>query len=90
MHRVKLEQFGEEIVIALPATLLGEFGLSPGDEMDLVTSEAGVTLKPMDPTHMRAVRLARGFMDRYPDAMRKLSTGTGKVTSPGSSDDPQK
>jgi hypothetical protein len=90
MHRVKLEQIGDQVAIALPATLLEEFGLSLGDEMELVTSEAGVTLKPVDSSHMRAVRMARGFMDRYPDAMRELSTGAGKVTPPGSSDEPQK
>lgn len=48
MHRVKLEQIGDQVAIALPATLLEEFGLSLGDEMELVTSEAGVTLKPVD------------------------------------------
>lgn len=33
MQRLKLEQLGDEIVIALPTNLLEEFGLKLGDSM---------------------------------------------------------
>ena len=73
MYKVTIEAVGQECGIALPKELLDELGLKPGDEVDIVETNRGLELRPRDPTHMKAVRSAKAFMDRYQKAMRDLS-----------------
>jgi putative addiction module antidote len=50
-----------------------ELGLGEGDKVYAVRTPNGFELLPYDADFGKAVKTARGFMRRYPKAMKKLS-----------------
>jgi putative addiction module antidote len=50
-----------------------ELGLSEGDPVFIVRTPNGFEVTPYDANFDRAVDAARGFMRKYPNAMKKLA-----------------
>ncbi len=50
-----------------------ELGLGEGDKVYAVRTPRGFELTPYDAGFDRAVETARGFMRKYPNAMKKLA-----------------
>jgi bifunctional DNA-binding transcriptional regulator/antitoxin component of YhaV-PrlF toxin-antitoxin module len=50
-----------------------ELGLSEGDKMYVVRTPKGFELMPYDAEFGKAVETARGFLRKYPKAMKILS-----------------
>jgi putative addiction module antidote len=50
-----------------------EMGLREGDKVYAVRTPRGFELTPFDAGFDKAVETARGFMRKYPNAMRKLA-----------------
>jgi hypothetical protein len=50
-----------------------ELGLSEGDKVQVVRTPKGFELMPYDADFGNAVETARGFMQKYPKAMKTLS-----------------
>jgi len=50
-----------------------ELGLGEGDRLFAVRTSRGVELTPYDPDFEKAIESARGFMRKYPNAMKKLA-----------------
>jgi putative addiction module antidote len=50
-----------------------DLGLSEGDKVFAVRTPRGFELTPYDPNFDKALETARGFMGKYPNAMKKLA-----------------
>jgi putative addiction module antidote len=50
-----------------------ELGLGEGDKLFAVRTPKGLELTPYDPDFDKAMETARGFMRKYPNAMKKLA-----------------
>ena len=53
--------------------LAKELGLGEGDKVYAVRTPRGFELTPYDANFDKAVETARGFMRKYPNAMKKLA-----------------
>lgn len=71
---LQLRKIGNSIGLILPRDMLARLNLSEGDKLHVVEqSERGLNLSPYDPTHARALELARKAMKRYADTFRELA-----------------
>lgn len=50
-----------------------DLGLGEGDKVFAVRTPRGFELTPYDADFDKAVEVARGFMSKYPNAMKKLA-----------------
>jgi putative addiction module antidote len=50
-----------------------DLGLGEGDKVFAVRTPRGFELTPYDPNFDKALKTARGFMRKYPNAMKKLA-----------------
>ncbi|TGS18186.1 AbrB family transcriptional regulator [Mesorhizobium sp. M2E.F.Ca.ET.209.01.1.1] len=58
-----------------PRELLDSLDLQVGDEFQIVETDDGLILRPIrHDNHERQMNAARDVMDKYEDALRKLST----------------
>ena len=71
--RIKIRRIGNAQGITLSKDLLRDLGAEIGDELHVVRTPTGVQLSRFDPEFDRALEASRGFMRRYPNAMRKLA-----------------
>ncbi|RWL42710.1 MAG: AbrB/MazE/SpoVT family DNA-binding domain-containing protein [Mesorhizobium sp.] len=61
--------------LLLPRELLDSLDLQVGDEFQIVETDDGLILRPIrHDNHERQMNAARDVMDKYEDALRKLST----------------
>jgi putative addiction module antidote len=71
--KVKIRRIGNGQGITLSKDLLHDLGASIGDELFVVKTPTGVQLSRFDPEFDRALEASRGFMRRYPNALKKLA-----------------
>ena len=72
MDRVKVRCVGNSLGVTLTEQCR-QMGVAEGDTLYVVRTEQGIELRPEGSDFDRAIDVARQFMDRYPNAMRKLA-----------------
>ena len=72
---LKIRKWGGSHGVVLPKRLLDELGVGEGDELFPVRTPTGIELTPYDPDFEQALEASRDFMQRYPNAMKKLAQG---------------
>lgn len=72
--KLEIKKIGNSTGVILPKELLARLGLKQGDTL-FVTELAGggVQLLPHDPTFEQGMKIARGAMRRYRNALRELA-----------------
>ena len=70
---LKIRKWGGSYGVVLPKRLLDDLGVGEGDELFPVRTPNGVEITPYDPDFAQALDASRGFMRRYPNAMRRLA-----------------
>jgi putative addiction module antidote len=61
--------------LLLPREMLDSLDLQVGDEFQIIETDDGLILRPVrHDNHERQMNAARDVMDKYEDALRKLST----------------
>lgn len=71
--RKKLQRIGNSTGIVLPAALLREAGLRPGDEVVVQAERGRVTLSVLDPDFDAMVAAADRFVAHHPNALHELA-----------------
>lgn len=69
---VKIRKIGNSLGVTL-SEQVREMGLKEGDSLYVVKTSGGIELTPFDPGFAEALDAARDFMQRYPNAMKKLA-----------------
>ena len=72
MDRVKVRRVGNSLGVTLTEQCR-QMGVAEGDTLYVVRTEQVIELRPEAATFDDAIDIARQFMDRYPNAMRKLA-----------------
>jgi putative addiction module antidote len=73
-HVLQLRKIGNSVGVILPKELLARLNLSEGDKLHVVEqSERGVQLSPFDPTHARAMEIARKSFKTYAETFKELA-----------------
>ncbi len=70
---LKIRKVGTSLGLVLPKELLAALDAGEGDTLYPVRTADGIELTRYDPDFEQALEAARGFMRRYPNAMRKLA-----------------
>lgn len=70
---VKIRKIGNGQGVTLSKDLLRQLGADIGDELFVANTPDGLQLSRFDPDFDQALDASRGFMDRFPNAMRKLA-----------------
>ena len=73
--RLKVRRIGGSLGVVLPKEILSELEVGEGDSLYSVPTPDGVQLTRYDPDFEQALDLAKAFIRRYPNAMRKLAEG---------------
>ncbi|MGE0385204.1 MAG: AbrB/MazE/SpoVT family DNA-binding domain-containing protein [Gammaproteobacteria bacterium] len=71
--KVKVRKVGNSCGVTLPRDALARLGAEIGDELFIIETANGVELTRFDPAFEEALQAGRGFMHRYPNAMKKLA-----------------
>ena len=71
MDQVKVRRVGNSLGVTLTEQCR-QMGVAEGDTLYVVRTEQGIELRPRAENFDQAIDIARQFMDRYPNAMRKL------------------
>jgi putative addiction module antidote len=71
--RKKLQKIGNSTGVVLPAELLREAGLQPGDEVVLQAERGRLVITVIDPDFDDLVAAADRFVSDHPNALRKLA-----------------
>lgn len=69
----KLQRIGNSTGVILPADLLREAGLGPGDEVVIQAERGRVVITVLDPDFDDLVCAADRFVAAHPNALRKLA-----------------
>ena len=72
-RHLKVRKFGNSLGVVLPKEVLADLGVEEGDLLYPVRTSEGVRLTRYDPAFEEALNAGRGFMRRYPNAMKKLA-----------------
>ncbi|ESZ75187.1 MULTISPECIES: AbrB/MazE/SpoVT family DNA-binding domain-containing protein [unclassified Mesorhizobium] len=65
-------------VVILPRETLDSLGLQVGDELQIIETDDGIILRPVPCDDVeREMLAARGVMDKYEPALRKLAVQIG-------------
>ena len=72
MDKVTVRRVGNSLGVTLTEQCR-QMGVAEGDTLYVVRTEQGIELRPRDESFEDALDIARRFMDRYPNAMRKLA-----------------
>ena len=71
---VQIRKIGNSTGIILPKELLARLKLKVGDKLHIVEqTERGLKLSPYDPTHARAMEIARQVLRDYADTFKALA-----------------
>lgn len=70
---LKVRKIGTSLGLVLPREILAGLDVGEGDLLYPVRTPGGVELTRYDPDFEQALEAARGFMRRYPNAMKKLA-----------------
>ena len=71
--RKKLQKIGNSTGIVLPAELLRDAGLRPGDEVVMQAERGRVIITVLDPDFDNMIAAADRFVARHPNALQKLA-----------------
>ena len=67
-------------VVILPQKMLDSLGLQVGDELEIIETDNGVMLRPVESDDFeRQMRAARDVMDKYEPALQKLAEQIGSA-----------
>ncbi|CAN5368494.1 AbrB/MazE/SpoVT family DNA-binding domain-containing protein [soil metagenome] len=69
---VIIRKIGNSLAVTI-SDFAKELGLGEGDRLYAVRTPKGIELTPYDPNFAKAMEAARGFMRKYPNAMKKLA-----------------
>lgn len=75
MKKLKIRKIGNSYGVTLPKELLEKLGVREGDELFALATANGVELTALDPDFEQALSAGRDFMNKYPNAMKKLAEG---------------
>jgi putative addiction module antidote len=65
-------------VVILPRQMLDGLGLQVGDELQIIETDGGIILRPVESDDVeRQMRAARDVMDKYAPALQKLAERIG-------------
>ncbi len=70
---VTLRKIGNSEGVILPKEILERLNLKTGDQLEVVRSNNGITLRPTDDVFERQMKAAREVMDKYKVALQKLA-----------------
>ncbi|HEY4191123.1 MAG TPA: AbrB/MazE/SpoVT family DNA-binding domain-containing protein [Mesorhizobium sp.] len=68
-----VRKIGNSEGVILPKELLDRLNIKAGDELEIIATDKGVTLKPVDDSFERQMKAARAMMDKYKVALQKLA-----------------
>ncbi len=69
---ISIRKVGNSLSVTI-SDLAKDLGLGEGDKLFAVRTPRGFELTPYDPQFEKAVNVARDFMRKYPNAMKKLA-----------------
>lgn len=70
---VTVRKIGNSEGVIIPKEVLERMNLKAGDELEVIESKDGVSLRPVDDVFERQMKAAREFMDQYKVALQKLA-----------------
>ncbi|KAB2717540.1 AbrB/MazE/SpoVT family DNA-binding domain-containing protein [Brucella intermedia] len=70
---VTLRKIGNSDGVILPKEVLERLNLQTGDKLQVIETQNGLTLEPVDDTFERQMEAARKVMDKYKVALQKLA-----------------
>ena len=70
---VTLRKIGNSEGIILPKEVLDRLNLGAGDQLQVIETEKGLTLRPVDDAFERQMKAAEQVMDKYKVALQKLA-----------------
>jgi len=70
---VTLRKIGNSEGVILPKEVLERLNLQAGDKLQLIETQTGLTLQPIDDSFEQQMEAARKVMDKYKVALQKLA-----------------
>ncbi|KAB2693165.1 AbrB/MazE/SpoVT family DNA-binding domain-containing protein [Ochrobactrum sp. Kaboul] len=70
---VTLRKIGNSEGVILPKEVLDRLNLKTGDKLQLVETQNGMSLEPVDDSFEQQMEAARKVMDKYKVALQKLA-----------------
>ncbi|NNU62606.1 AbrB/MazE/SpoVT family DNA-binding domain-containing protein [Ochrobactrum soli] len=70
---VTLRKIGNSEGVILPKEVLERLNLKTGDKLQLVETQSGLSLEPVDDSFEQQMEAARRIMDKYKVALQKLA-----------------
>jgi putative addiction module antidote len=70
---VVIRKIGNSQGVIIPKQILDRFGLKAGDQLEIIAKNGGMHLQPVEEEFSRQMEHARGFMDKYKVALKKLA-----------------
>jgi len=70
---VTLRKIGNSDGVILPKEVLERLNLQTGDKLQLIETQNGLTLEPVDDTFEQQMEAAPKVMDKYKVALQKLA-----------------
>ena len=70
---VTLRKIGNSDGVILPKEVLERLNLQTGDKLQLIETQNGLTLEPVDDSFEQQMEAARKVMDKYKFALQKLA-----------------
>ncbi|RUM97369.1 AbrB/MazE/SpoVT family DNA-binding domain-containing protein [Pseudaminobacter arsenicus] len=70
---VVLRRIGNSEGVILPRELLERLQVKAGDRLEIIETEKGIVLHPVDDSFERQMKAAREVMDKYKVALQKLA-----------------
>ena len=70
---VTLRKIGNSEGVILPKEVLERLNLKTGDKLQLVETQSGLSLEPVDDSFEQQMEAARKVMDKYKVALQKLA-----------------
>jgi putative addiction module antidote len=68
-----IRKIGNSEGVILPKELLDRLNMKAGDQLQIVETDKGITLEPVDDSFERQMEAARKVMDKYKVALQKLA-----------------
>ncbi|TCQ82431.1 putative addiction module antidote [Ochrobactrum sp. BH3] len=70
---VTLRKIGNSEGVILPKEVLERLNLQAGDKLQLIETQTGLALQPIDDSFEQQMEAARKVMDKYKVALQKLA-----------------
>ncbi|AZO48334.1 MAG: AbrB/MazE/SpoVT family DNA-binding domain-containing protein [Mesorhizobium sp.] len=68
-----IRKIGNSEGVILPKELLDRLNMKAGDQLQIVETDKGIVLEPVDDSFERQMEAARKVMDKYKVALQKLA-----------------